>query len=532
MKKLTTKAMLAAVMVLIAAVSGCGENEKETRKSEDFRFGEDELTFSWYNNSDVAASTPWADTSLLEKWVKDNKKVTVKYMDPGGASAEKLATMIVSDEFPDVMTMLRGQDTDRLISAGKVVPLNDYMEKYTYMSGKLNEKGILNMMKYADGKNYEIPNWANIGDSPNGNNGWVINTKYYEELGSPKLESFDDLYRYLKMVKEKYPNVVPYETTDTFQGERYVMAGMAEDFPPDHLDYFSYPENGKLKSVFKHPAYKETMIYLNKLYSEGLMTQDVFSQTSDQVKEKLSTGKVAVISSAIGVCEDTREELKKTGGDWISIKPLMKEGLSREKVYSQGYDRLGWTELLITKDAENPEGIYAYFDWLFSPEGQRLFCYGPKGIYYDDVTPEGYPILNEKWYSADEPMKELMGNGSGVGLGNTWMDGCGIYVDQHSPEDKRSWGKKQQLTNIWPYAKDITEYSNIIPGSSTDEGIIYQTIKDLHKEARAKMIFAASSQEVEEILNQLINDTDKAGMDKLLAAEEKVWKENKEKLAE
>lgn len=44
-----------------------------------------------------------------------------------------------------------------------------------------------------------------------GNGGYAINNKIYKDLGSPKLETFDDLYSYLKLVKEKHPEVVPFE---------------------------------------------------------------------------------------------------------------------------------------------------------------------------------------------------------------------------------------------------------------------------------------------------------------------------------
>ena len=63
-----------------------------------------------------------------------------------------------------------------------------------------------------------------------------------------------------------------------------------------------------------------------------------------------------------------------------------------------------------------------------------------------------------------------------------------------------------------------------------DEGIIYQTITDMHKQARAKMIFAGSESEVLAELDKLIADTDKAGMDELLKYEEKRWNENKAKM--
>ena len=80
------------------------------------------------------------------------------------------------------------------------------------------------------------------------------------------------------------------------------------------------------------------------------------------------------------------------------------------------------------------------------------------------------------------------------------------------------------------FAKDISEFSGIIPGAATDEGLIYQTVTDLHKQARAKILFAENEDEVNRLIDSLIADTDKAGIDKLLAAEEQAWKENKEKL--
>lgn len=534
MKRKVWKSCAAVLLAgsLAVAATGCGKPAEETKGSAgNFTFGEDQLSFSWYDNSDTAAATIWADTSIPEKWIKENKKVDIKYMDPGGASAEKLATMIVSDDFPDVMTMLRGQDTEKLIKAKKIVPINEFIEKYTVMRDDFEKSGIFKMFEQEDGKIYEIPNWANAAGKPNGNNGWVVNTKFYNELGRPEIKTLDDFYNYLKAVKEKYPDVIPYETTEVFQGERYILAAMTENMPPDMLNYFAYEENGKLQSIFKHPAYRETMLFLNKLFREKLMTQDAFSQTADQVKEKFSNCKVAVTTSAIGACEDTRAELQKMGADWETIVPPMKEGLDRAKTYSQGFDRMGWTELLITKDAENPEGIYAYLDWLYSPEGQRLFMYGPQGMYYDEVTPEGYPVMKPEYFTAPDPGKELKGNGGSMGLGNTsYVDAVGIFLDENAPAEKRSWGKQQQLTNIWPYAKDISEFSGIIPGTATDEGIIYQTITDLHKQARAKILFAADEAEVNSLLDKLIDDTDKAGIDKLLAAEEKAWKTNCDKL--
>ena len=76
LKRVLSVTMAAALMMSAAS---CGKDEEnQPAATGDFVFGEDELTFSWYDNSDVAAATPWADTSETEKWIKENKKVTIK----------------------------------------------------------------------------------------------------------------------------------------------------------------------------------------------------------------------------------------------------------------------------------------------------------------------------------------------------------------------------------------------------------------------------------------------------------------------
>jgi len=534
-KKLKNILAIVMALMMVIAVSSCSEKKEAggTQKVGDFEFGKDELTFSWYTNMDYYVATPWADTSQTEKWIKENLKVNITYIDAGGAPEEKLATMIVSNDFPDLITMLRGQESQKLIDMNKIVSINDFMNKHTVMRDAFKEGRIFELIKNKDNKNYEIPNWANESGKPNGNNIWAINMGMYKELGSPKLETFDDLYNYLKMVKNKYPNSVPYETTSTFQGERYVLPGMAEDLTPDNLNFYSYVDNGKLVSIFKHPAYRETMLYLSKLFREKLIPQDALSQTTDQVTEKYRNSQVAVTSAALSVFENTRADLQKVGSDWQGITPPMKSGLDRKRVYSQGFDRSGWTEMLITKNAKNPEGIYAYLDWLYSPEGQTISYYGPSGIYWDGFNEKGFPNFTQKYFDCTpEEWKGFKGNGGGSGLGNTtFVDGKDAYLYYLKPNGKHDWHKEQQINKNWPYARDITEFAGIIPGTSTDEGIIYQSITDLHSQARAKMLFAKSDEEVITILDQLIAETDKTGMDRLLSKEETIWKENRKRLA-
>jgi len=185
-----------------------GTNQAESAESQLFELGKEPLEFTLYGNYDWYTMPKWgADETTA--WVKENKKVNITEIPNGGNTVQKLNTMIASGDLPDVIWGERGADVERLREAGLLVPLDDYIEKYPNLKKWLDPKAM-NMLRSPDGKLYQFPNWYT--NRPNGNAGWVVNKKIYKELGSPKLETTDDLYNYLKLVKEKYPDVIPLET--------------------------------------------------------------------------------------------------------------------------------------------------------------------------------------------------------------------------------------------------------------------------------------------------------------------------------
>lgn len=534
MKKTRKWIAVGCAAAIAFSAAACGKSEKKTAEApmSDFKLGQDELEFSWYMNSDAASSKPWKDMGLIANWIEDNLKVKINFMDPGGSAAEKLSVMIVSDEFPDVINMKRGQDADNLIETGKIVPLNGYAEKYTKIYDDYKDNGVIKLLTSTDGKWYQIPNWANSTGKPNGNDAWFLNKKIYESMGSPKIETFDDLFDYLKKVKEKYPDIIPYDSGYLFTAEEMVFAGMAEDNSTEYIKNMSYPNGDKLELVFKNPAYREAMIYVNKLFNNKLITQDAFTQTNDQEMEKWSNGSAAVMTGNVNNPTKGRLNLLSSGNDWITIKPVYKKGLDQSKIKVETYNTVGWDVEMITKDAKNPEGIYAFLDYIYSPEGQTLQCYGPKGLYYDDFDENGFPNLKPSYFEKTSAELSAELKTYPVPLGNTsFVDACAMHVYEMTQPDKRSWTKKQQSEIIWNTSKNVTEFVNLIPSKSTDEGIIYQNLSDIYKEYRAKMVFAKDEAEVNSLLDSLISECENAGTDKLLSYQQGVWESNKQKLA-
>jgi ABC-type glycerol-3-phosphate transport system substrate-binding protein len=432
--------------------------------------------------------------------------------------------------------MDRGSDVEKLREAGMLVAFDDYLDKYPNLKTWLDSKGM-NMLRSEDGKLYQFPNWYT--SQPNGNAGYVVNKKIYTELGSPKIETTDDLYNYLKQVKEKYPNVIPFETgiAKDGQGLDQLYAAFKED-NKSFTRIRAVPTGDKLTSIFKDEPFRQSMVYSAKLFREKLMTQDAMTQTKDQEKEKIMTGRVAIYATAspTDIAQLAQPELAKAdpNGGYIMIPPVHAEGIDPAKVFPGSFNQLGWNVSVITKAAKNPEAIFAFLDWYTGPEGQSVQMWGPPGEYWDGVDADGItPKFTDKYVTDADGLAKLQGETVNLMWnGNTVFDDkTKAKYEASLPEEKRSWATHWQSTVTWKSQSDATEFVNLDPMPESEEGIIRQRIEDIYLEARAKALFAKSDADVIAVLDKAEADAQTAGFDKLLAFRTTKWQENLKKMA-
>nr|WP_254450232.1 extracellular solute-binding protein [Cohnella herbarum] len=528
--------MLSAALCLAIVMSGCSNKEQENstpvNESNAFVFGETPVEFSFYGNYDWYTMQPWGEDPA-SKWIKENKKVNVIPVPAQGASVQKFNTMVASKDLPDVMFMDRGPLVEKLRQAGKLVPLDDYLDKYPNLKKYAGEE-TLNMLRSDDGKLYQFPNWYT--STPMGNGGYMINKTIYKELGSPKLETFDDLYAYLKLVKEKFPDVIPFDIGYGTQGISILYSGFGEDHTAAYTSYGFVPSGDKLTSLFANPAFKETITFASTLFREKLITQDALTQTRDQVVEKLNTGKVAVYASydTADLGSQATVELKKNdpNAGYTMIWPLRKEGVDPNKVYPNNYDSIGWNVNVITTEAKNPEGIFAYLDWLTGEEGERIVFWGPEGLYWEGTDENGAPIWTEKFKTdVEERTKFMAATDSFQWAGNTsFIDGSKASNNMKLPEDQRDWAAEAQFTIAWKTSYNTTQFSNLTPDPASEEGKVLQKVADIETSVIAKGLYAGSDAEVEKIIMDGENAANKAGYVKLLEYETARWQENLKKM--
>jgi ABC-type glycerol-3-phosphate transport system substrate-binding protein len=543
---------IAAIISLTLLIAGCsksGSNSQESSTSPQssestiasespsetaapFQLGSEDLKFSFYGNYDWYSMQPWGEDPA-SKWIKENKKVTVEAISAGGAPDEKLNTMIASDSLPDVLFLERGAGVERLRKAGKLVPLDGYLEKYPNLKQWISP-AALNLLKSEDGHLYQFPNWYT--NSPIGNGGYIINKKIYKALGSPKLETFDDFYAYLKQVKVKYPDVVPFEPSIKGQGIDVLYPGFANDHPVLNISMRGVPNGDKLTSIFTDPVYKETMQYASKLFREKLITQDALTQTLDQVVERVTTGRVAVAAAFnitnLGKKGNTALTGKDPDAGYEIVWPLRKDGVDKDKVRANQYDVLGWNVNVITTSAKNPEAIFAYLDWHTGEEGQRIITWGPEGLYWQGTDENGAPKFTPKFFADEKEYSRLYG----VWDTFTWSGNTSFQskvlpaVLAQYPAGKKDWASEAQTTVTQKTSLDVTAFINLDPSPESDEGIIAQKVDDIFTEMRAKILFSKNDAEVTALLDKAEKDANAAGYDKLLAFKTQKWQDNLKKI--
>lgn len=527
---------------LLLAFTGCNKNNDTVKSDPASSDGGgmifQNLRFTWYKNYDWYSAEQWANEKGGEKWIQSTHGVNIQFLDSGGAADQKLATMVLDDEFPDVISLERDANLRTLIEAGVALPLDGYLEKYSNLQKYLGNE-ILNMMRAQDGKLYSFPNWAAPVGQLSGNAGWLLQKKYHDALGNPPLSTYDDLYTYLKALKVQYPNIVPLEVGRDFQADavRALYGGFGADLNPGYAVSNLYLEGNTLKSILEDPHYREMLLFVNRLYRERLITQDLFTATDDIVKERIRNGLVGV--ACLSDIFDTENvivpdmELKAEDPSFglYPMDPVRISGVPLESVHTNFTNCSGWNVSIITKNAADPEKIFAFLNWMFGNEGQLVLVYGVPGKYFipGEYNSFGYPItMTDAFFSATN--EEIDSEWCETNwVGNTaFVDNMARYIYDATGYAQQL--KLDQFNYTWNYSVDSTELTDIVPPLNTDMGVLFQYIDDIYQQAIPAVITASSGSEAQVVINRYLAELKSAGLDRLLAWQWEIISSNLVKL--
>ncbi|OAB41289.1 ABC transporter substrate-binding protein [Paenibacillus antarcticus] len=538
------------VGVVLSLLAGCSFSQYPVRKEEIliqpvqlelqdrdvektlYPLGHEPLNISFYGHYSYYTMPQWG-TDPSSKWIQDNLNIHISGISADGNAKLTLRKMIASKKLPDIVWGERDLDLEQMREEDLLVPLDAYIEKYPNLKHWAGEK-VLNLLRASNGRIYYFPNYYS--NRAYGNAGYVLNKKIYRELGSPKLETTDDLYQYLIKVKERYPDVVPFETGQAKEG--HGIDQLFSAFKEDNLGFtrlYAVAEGGKMTSIYLDKGFRESALFVAKLMREGLMPSGAMIQTGDQVTEKLMKGKVAIYASANPMLDAMRAdaELRKLNSDngYMFIDPIYKQGLDRSKIYPGTYNNLGWNVTAITKSAKNPEAIFAMLDWMTGPEGSAVQMWGPPGPegYWNGFMEDGItPNFTTRYGSDMDELTEIQAvSNQMIWVGNTlYLDQTKSNYERMLPKEQRNWATYWQQNVTWKSQGDATPFINVRPASNSEEGHIMRNLEEIWLDAREGALFGQNDEEVLSILDQAHHASMEVGFQKYLEYITKRWHDN------
>lgn len=397
MKKLLM--LVSAVCITTTLLSGCSGTSKTTEGEKQQGAGNSKDSYLNLDSKLPIAKSPItmsmavvrpsngaaADKMWYFKWVEKNANIKFNVTQiEASAWSDRSRIMFASNEVPDIFlhTNMSNDDVMRYGQVEKVfMPMNDLIEKYAPSIKKVFAEmpNIKAGATCPDGKIYGLPS-TNITEQYSIQRPW-INKVWLDSLGLKEPENLDDLYTVLKTFKEKDPNKNGKADEIPFGGswnegmtERTVVLTALGFNQSNALAQGMSPCIKANKVVFAEadPLYSEYLKYMNKLFTEGLLDKDIFTQTDVQAKAKSAQNIVglAIDSAPYFVSPNKPEEYK-------AFKPIISKW-NDKRIWPDSLQNVTVGGFSISGKCKYPEAAIRLADLYYAEDMSYLFWIGPK----------------------------------------------------------------------------------------------------------------------------------------------------------
>ena len=286
---------------------------------------------------------------------------------------EKRNLLLTGGQYPEVF-IKSGISADEYGMSGILLPLEDLIREYApNLTKLLDETDGWQYITAADGHVYSLP--MGNEETPRTTPYW-INKTWLDNLGLAEPTSYEELYNVLKAFKEKDANgngdpndEIPYLASTT----RSPMILMAyQDYAYDSSTFMSEID-GELTYVCTDDSYKEFLAWLTKLFKEGLMDKNSFTNNIDQQRATGQSGDVVGSFADTGGFQTIGRD---NDTDYVILTPF------QEGTYPVS-DPYAANALAITDVCKHPEVIVAWADYFYTEEGATLAWMGIEGETYE-----------------------------------------------------------------------------------------------------------------------------------------------------
>lgn len=349
---------------------------------------------------------PWNELFLFTTMEKMTNVRFVFDTPPLNSYEERKNLAFASNDLPDLffgLNVVSSRDQVIYGSQGLLVPLEGLVDQYGPNIGSLFGKApnVRGSVTSVDGHIYSLPYVDEMkGHSAYGTRLWP-DLATMKALGVTELpKDTDGLYRYLQAIKEKFPNMIPLSSANIDDLRHVLMPAFGLI---GAMDTMMQEKDGKVVLFPADEHYKAYLEFLNRLYSEKLLDNQIFAQSQKELTAKGMNQQVGAFTAFAPF-----QVIKTTGPQMVDDKYPMFTALvspaNSVRVWPLAYISTPG-QAAVTKGNKHREATMRWLDYFYTLPGAFLMGDGAvmDQAFYADTNAK---FASESNIPKEEPNKQ------------------------------------------------------------------------------------------------------------------------------
>ncbi len=440
---------------------------------------------------------------------------------PTGVFSNTLASYIAGDTLPDIILKgsISNADANNWGSEGILVNLAPYLEENApNFFALMNEyPTIKQAVTNANGEIFGLPQVV-LAPAMRAPGKLYVNNKALAAVGKEAPKTLDELYDVLKAIKTSDWNgngeadEIPFISSASTM-RKYFYGSFGLRTRGAHYDVVDVdPETHELRIFAQHENFRKALEYLHKLYAEGLIYQEIFTDGFNNAPAQAASEQLSVFANTTPFAVPS-----KFIADWEGVlwQPAGPDGYAiSSEIRSQLHSV---NNFCITDACKNVELALKWVDYFYSAEGSRFVLIGVENQDWEtkaDGTSYFTDAALATWTEnmTEDNFKAQFGLWAGGRVPAAFTDN--LFGAEYEPMPSKTASAMLEYASdvIWPFFNWTEDENKVI---STVQSDINKYINNSFAE-----IVSGEVELTDEWWNGFVKQIDDIGADKLLAVYE------------